>query len=111
MESASCKNKFMSQINSSFGSGGMTLAMNDLQFATFIIHIKSHQQDMPIRKAACVIGRQPCGNVWVLGKDLQVSALLQLLVSTYVNCILYIKARTLSVSLKMKFPYKAWYWS
>ena len=59
MKSAFCKNTFTSQINSSFGSGGMTLAMNDLQFAT---HIKSHQQYLPIRKAACVDGRQPCSN-------------------------------------------------
>jgi len=63
MELASCKNKFMSQINSSFGSGGMSLAMNDLQFAAFLLHIKSNQQDMPIGKATCAIRQQPCGNV------------------------------------------------
>ena len=33
MESASNKTKFLSQINMSFGSAGMSLALNDLQFA------------------------------------------------------------------------------
>ena len=73
MESASNKTKFLSQINSSFGSSGMSLAMNDLQFAGFILHLKRNQQGMPIRKAACVIRQQPCTNVWVLGQELQVS--------------------------------------
>ena len=73
MESASNKTKFLSQINSSFGSGRMSLAMSDLQFARFILHLKRNQQGMPIRRAACVIGQQPCTNVWVLGKELQVS--------------------------------------
>ena len=73
MESASCKSKFLSQVNSSFGSGGMSLAMNDLQFAGLILHLKGNQQGMPIKKAACVIGKQPCTDVWVLGKELQVS--------------------------------------
>ena len=63
--------KFMKQINSSFGSGGMALAMSEVEFATFIIYLTSHPQ-MPIRKAASVIGQQQCGKVWVMGKHLQV---------------------------------------
>ena len=73
MESTSCKNRFLSQMNSSFGSGGMSLAMNDLQFAGFILQLKSQQQGMQIKKAASLIGKQPGTNVWVLGKQLQVS--------------------------------------
>ena len=65
----------MAQINSSFGSGGMSLAMNDLQVAAFILHLKSNNQSTSIRKAASVIGQQACGSVWVMGKDLQVSKL------------------------------------
>ena len=67
----------MSQINSSFGSGGMSLAMNDLQFAALLLYLKSNSEctGTSIRKAACVIGQQPCGNVWVMGKDLQVGTL------------------------------------
>ena len=49
------------------------MAMNDLQFAGFIVHLKSQQQGMPIKKAATLIGKQPGTNVWVLGKELQVS--------------------------------------
>ena len=67
------KTKFMSQINSSFGSGGMSLSMNDLQFSAFLLYLKQEKEDIPIRKAACIIGQQPCNKVWVLGKDLQVS--------------------------------------
>lgn len=63
----------MSQINSSFGDGGMSLAMNDVQFSAFLLHIKSKCEEMPIRKAACIIGQQPCGKVWVLGRDIQVN--------------------------------------
>ena len=71
MESATCKAKFMTQINNSFGSGGTFLALNEMQFSAFVKHLKlEHNHDMPIRKAACTIGQQPCLEEWVLGKDL-----------------------------------------
>ena len=75
MDSASTRYRFMKQINSSFGSGGMGLAMTEVEFSSFIIFLKSKstQSHMPIRKAATVIGRQQCGKVWVMGKTLQVS--------------------------------------
>ena len=73
MESASNKTNFLSQMNSSFGSGGMSLAMKDIQFVGFILHLKWDQQGLPIRRAASVIGKQPCSDVWVLGEELQVS--------------------------------------
>ena len=65
----------MKQLNSSFGSGGMGLAMTEVEFASFIIFLKSRptQTQTQIRKAATVIGRQRCGKVWVMGKALQVS--------------------------------------
>ena len=65
----------MKQLNSSFGSGGMGLAMTEVEFSSFIIFLKSRptSHNMPIRKAATVIGRQRCGKIWVLGKALQVS--------------------------------------
>ena len=63
----------MNQINSSFGSGGMSIALNEQQFSSFIQHLKNEGgTGLPIKQAACVIGRQPCNKVWVLGKDLQV---------------------------------------
>lgn len=69
IESASCKSKFMLQINSSFGSGGMSLALNEVHFAAFIQYLKS-QQVASKRKAASTIGIQPCMKEWVLGKNL-----------------------------------------
>jgi len=48
----------------------MSPAMNDLQFAGFIMHLKSQQQGIPIKAAASLIGKQP---TLVLGKELQVS--------------------------------------
>ncbi len=67
------RSKFMSQINSSYGSGGMSISLNEQQFSSFIQHLKSEAgTELPIKKAACVIGRQPCEQVWVLGKELQV---------------------------------------
>jgi len=66
----------MSQINSSFGSGGMSLALNEMQFGAFIQHLKTQcrTQTFPMKKAACVIGLQPCKQVWVLGDNIQVGA-------------------------------------
>ena len=65
----------MKQINSSFGSGGMALAMTETEFGSFLMFLKSNvpREGIPILKAAAVIGQQPCGKVWVMGKDVQVS--------------------------------------
>ncbi len=63
----------MTQINSSFGRGGMSIALNEIQFSALIQHLKNESANkLPIKKAACVIGLQPCGNVWVLGEDIQI---------------------------------------
>lgn len=65
----------MGQLNSSFGSGGMTLALNDAQFGSFIHFIKESfrcNKGAVVKKAACVIGLQPCGNYWVFGENAQV---------------------------------------
>jgi hypothetical protein len=72
MESTSFKSKFLAQINNSFGSGGMSLAFNETQFSSFIQYIKKGQ--LPIKKAALIIGLQNNDSVWVLGKDLHISA-------------------------------------
>ena len=45
--------------------GGMTMALNDNQFAAFIQHLKNvHHGELPLQKAAMTIGRQPCGMTW-----------------------------------------------
>ena len=63
MESAAFKSKFMKQINSSSGSGGMALAMNEAEFALFVMYLKSNvpQERISIRQAASVINpRRAC---------------------------------------------------
>lgn len=67
----------MAQLNGSFGSGGMTLSLTEPQFSCFIQYLKeeANRRRLCIKKAACRIGLQPSGDVWVLGHDIQVNAL------------------------------------
>ncbi len=69
-----CRNKFMSQLNSSFGSGGMSLALNEHLFGNFLQFLKNESGILSIRKAARVIGLQSCGKVWVMNGNVQVRA-------------------------------------
>ena len=72
IDSANHKSKFMSQVNNSFNSGGMLLALNDNQFSSFIQFLKDKSlQTLPIRRAADIIGLQDDSNKWVLG-DLEI---------------------------------------
>ena len=51
----------------------MSLAFNDMQFSAFIQFLKGeNRQHLPIYKAACTIGQQPCQEEWVLGKDVTI---------------------------------------
>ena len=54
----------MSQINNSFGSGGMILALNEAQFVQLL---KDDAPSLPIRTE---VGKQ---EVCVMGEDLQVN--------------------------------------
>ena len=75
MESTSFKSKFIGQINNSFGSGGMSLALNEAQFAMFIQYLKKDSlSSLPICKAVTIIGEQQEKPVWVLGRDLQITS-------------------------------------
>ena len=60
----------MAQLNGSFGSGGMSLALNEAQFSSFIQHLKDegNQTGLPIKKAACNIGLQPSEHVDTRGR-------------------------------------------
>ena len=61
----------MSQINNSFGSGGMSLALNDMQFSLFVQFLKNEGHNaLPIRKAVTFVGRQKDNPVWVLGSNM-----------------------------------------
>lgn len=76
MESTNHKSRFMAGINNSFGSGGMSLAFPDVQFASFIQFLKAESKErLVIQKAVSVIGKQPCKQpVWVLGDDMQINS-------------------------------------
>lgn len=61
MELASCKSQFMTQINISYGSGGMSLALNEAQSVQLIQFLKNTATEpLCIKKAATVVGLQPC---------------------------------------------------
>ena len=73
VDSISYKFKFMSQINISFGSGGMSLALGEAQFSGFIQYLKENVASLPIVRAVGHVGEQDDG-VWVLNKTTQMDA-------------------------------------
>ena len=74
MESTYYRSRFLSHINNSFGSGGMSLAFNEAQFASFIQFLKQESMgSLVIRKAVGIVGKQR-DNVWVLGPDIHIDA-------------------------------------
>lgn len=63
----------MTQINNSFGSGGMSLALNEAQFQQFVQFLKDDVSSLPIREAASHVGLHQKKSVWVLGENLQLN--------------------------------------
>lgn len=65
----------MQQLNNSFGSGGMSLALNEAQFSCFIQFLKNEcMGTLPIKKAATIIGMQQHSNNlvrYVLGPEME----------------------------------------
>lgn len=61
----------MAQINNSFVSGGMSLALSEAQFSAFIQFLKEDVSNLPIVKAVTHIGEQS-SKVWVLNEDTQI---------------------------------------
>lgn len=74
VESTSFKPRFMSQINNSFGSGGMSLALNEAQFQQFIQFLKDNVSSLPIREAASHVGLNDKHSVWVFSDRLQINS-------------------------------------
>ena len=72
VESISFKSKFMTKLNNSFGSGGMTLALNEAQFSQFFQFLKHNISCLPKVKAVSHVGEQKDG-VWVLNKSTQMN--------------------------------------
>ena len=63
------KDRFISQVNYSFGSGRMDTWFNDRDLSEFLNFLKKVEcvQPLPIRKAATIIGKPSGTDVWVLG--------------------------------------------
>ena len=61
--------RLMSMINHSFGSGGITSALDNTQIVEFVQYLqRSHEEQLPVKKAVLVTGRQPDGT-WVLNAN------------------------------------------
>lgn len=52
----------MSQINYSFGSGGMTCGLDNVQLIEYFQHLQRTTQPLPIKKAVLCTGMQPNGS-------------------------------------------------
>ena len=64
------KQKFMSQLNATFGSGGMSCSFSDSQLTSFIHFIQRQCEPIPVKEAAMVIRRQ--GDMWVINPAVQI---------------------------------------
>ena len=71
VDSISYKYRFMAQLNNSFGSGGMSLALSEAQFSLFFQFLKNDVANLPIVKATTHVGEQSDG-IWVLNKSTQI---------------------------------------
>ena len=54
---------------------GFTCSFTDKELAEFIQFKKRKDSGIPTKRVVACVGLQPGGNVWVLGKDVYVSAL------------------------------------
>ena len=64
----------MSQLNATFGSGGMSCSFSDCQLTSFIHFIQRQCEPIPVKEAAMVIGRQPRGDMWVVNPAVQIDS-------------------------------------
>lgn len=64
----------MSQLNATFGSGGMSCGFNDSQLTSFVHFLQHQSHPIPVKHAAMIVGRQPNSNVWVFNPNTQVDA-------------------------------------
>ena len=71
-ESSMRKEKFLQQINFSFG-GGLTCSMNDLQLSEYIQRRIRNAGKLPLKYAVSNIGVQGDGT-WVLGPNVVLNA-------------------------------------
>ena len=73
-------------LNSSFGSGGISAWFRDKELPEFTHSLK--QDDiLPVKRAASILGRQPDNPVWVLSPTLQVYNTVYVILTELVVCI------------------------
>ena len=68
------KTEFMQIINSSCSESGFTCSFTDKELAEFIQFKKRKDYAVPTKKVVAVVGLQPGGDVWVLGKNICIHA-------------------------------------
>ena len=51
-------NKFLLDLNASFGSGGMSAWFRDKELPEFVHYLKK-DKDLPVKQAASILGKQP----------------------------------------------------
>ena len=66
------KDRFMQQLNRSYGEGGLTCGFNDFQLAEFIQQKMRNAGRLPTKKAVQKVGPQEDGT-WVLGPDIYIN--------------------------------------
>ena len=66
--------RFLQDLNCSFGSGGLNAWFQSKELPEFL-HQLNTTHNLPVKKAARLVGRQPHSNVWVLSPELQVSGM------------------------------------
>ena len=71
-ESTMKKDKFMQQLNYSYGEGGLTCGFNDYQLAEYIQQKRRRAGKLPKGKAVAQVGPQEDGS-WVLGPDIYIN--------------------------------------
>lgn len=66
-ESIGNKVKFLSQINNTFCSGGMTSSLENNQLVDYFQYLQRSQESLPIKKGVLLTGQQANG-IWVLNE-------------------------------------------
>lgn len=63
--------RFLQDLNCSFGSGGVNAWFQSKELPEFLYQLNA-SQSLPVKRAACIVGRQPDSDIWVLSPELQI---------------------------------------
>ena len=68
------KNEFMQVVNSSCSESGFTCSFTDKELAEYVQFKKRKDSGIRTKKTVAEVGLQPGGDVWVLGKSVNINA-------------------------------------